>query len=171
MIRSLLLLLAACGAPAASTAIANSSDRPAAHRPLAVTIPPYGDVALEDGSIQLMDHNNGDQRVHIMNITRDFHGTATSWDDRPGVPTEMRRGTFPIDDDERAYIRTFSERIWRLAPTGRRTLPRAPGTNGYEWAVVMRRGDEVRAIDGGTISDEEDSNAIDEAVDFLDMHF
>jgi hypothetical protein len=132
-------------------------------------VPPFGDVSVEDGELKLMDHNNGDGRVHVMTVSRDYRGAKLSWADRPGPRTDVNTGTFPIDADERAQIQAWSQQIWQLAPSGRRSFPKLPDAKPYEWAIVMRRGDEVRVVEGGASDTQPDR--IEEAVDFLDMHF
>src|SRR4051812_19232233 len=112
-----------CATPAASTGPANvSMQRPPTSAPTEVTLRPFGVIKTEDGVIVLMDHNNGDKRVHVMTISRDFHGTKVSWNDVSGPPTEMRTDSFPISEDERGYIRSWSEQLWQLAPAGRRSF-------------------------------------------------
>lgn len=165
---------AACAQPVPPAAIGHHAapgPLPAANVRI-VTVAPYGEITIDDGAIVLMDHGNGDQRVHVMTISRDYHGAKLSWDDLAGPRSDVRRGTFPIDSDERAYIQSWAQRLWQLAPEGRRSFPRPPGsgTPPFEWAIVMRRGDEVRIVDGGA-EPEEDSEPVEEMTDFLDMHF
>jgi hypothetical protein len=125
-----------------------------------VTIAPYGDVAVDDGALELMDHNNGDGRVHVMTVSRDARGSKLSWADRPGPRTELR---------------SWSQQLWALAPSGRRSFPHPASVDGkpaYEWAFVLRRGEEVRVVDGGVSTGPDPAtDFIEGAVDFLDMHF
>lgn len=140
-----------------------------------VHIAPYGDFAVNDGDILLMDHNSGSLRVHVMTISRDFHGMKLSWADRPGPRAEVETADFPIGPDERQQILAWSSTLWGVAASGHVTLPHPPpdGTPPYEWAVVMRRGADLRVIEGAagqTVGDDTES-AIEGAVDYLDMHF
>ncbi len=167
---SVIVLAAACAKPPPPAAIGHHSEPVPAASVRTVSVSPYGEITIDDGALVLMDHNNGDQRVHVMTISRDYRGAKLSWDDRPGPRTGVERGTFPIDSEERAYIQSWSQRLWQLAPQGRRSFPRAMGTPPFEWAIVMRRGDEVRVVEGGAEPDE-DEEPVEEMTDFLDMHF
>jgi len=162
-------LCAACHSPASLPSPQEHRDDTLAQ---AVVVPPFGDLTIEDGALELLDHNSGDGRVHRLTVSRDFQGSTLSWADRPGPRSDVRVGTFPISPEERDQVRSWSEQLWRLAPGGRRSFPRAAGEGrpGYEWAIVVRRGAEVRVIDGGA-APATDSELIEGVVDFLDMHF
>ena len=166
---SWILVLCGCGTAATTAAPANRAPPPTAQT---LSIRPYGDITVEDGAIVLMDHNTGDDRVHLMTITRDFHGAKVSWTDKAGPRADVRSATFPISPEERDQIRSWSQPIWQLAPGGRRAFPKVASDTAYEWAIAMRRGSEVRVIEGGPSSGSDPTtNAIDPAVDYLDMHF
>ena len=96
-----------------------------------------------------------------------------SWDDQTGPPTEVRSKAFRIDPHERAEIQTWSEQLWPLARVGAgaTSRPAAGGTLEYEWAIVLRRGDEVRVLDGSVASGTRQPDSLENIVDFLDMHF
>jgi hypothetical protein len=50
-------------------------------------------------------------------------------------------------------------------------LPPPDGKIAYGWAIVVRRGDEVRVIEGGADGAEPQPDIIEGIVDFLDMEF
>src|SRR5262245_20636825 len=113
---SVLGAVAACSAPAASTALANTSvDGAPVSKTRTVNVPQFGDVAIEDGALQLMDRGSGDERVHVVTVSRDYRAMKSSWADRPGPRTEVRSDSFELSGDERAQIRSWSEELWQLA--------------------------------------------------------
>lgn len=177
MKRLVLLAIAACSAPAPVPVPANRvADRTPPATKKTVTFAVFGEIAIEDGGLVLMDRGNGDKRVHVMTISHDFHGTKKSWDDHPGPQTELRADAFPIDAEERDMIHSWLDPLWLLAPSGRRSFTRAVpnGTDVYEWVIVLRRGAEVRIVDdlGGPPADRDDQpDMLEGVVDFLDMHF
>ncbi|HET9990666.1 MAG TPA: hypothetical protein VFQ65_19185 [Kofleriaceae bacterium] len=174
LIRTWLLaaICASCAAPASAGPANHVAATPAAQAK-AVTVPPFGDVTIEDGALVLMDRGNGDKRVHYMHISRDYHGTTLSHDDVAGA--EPRRDTFPIDGDERGWIKNWSDQLWRLAPHGRKSYAKVKPASGdfFEWAIVLRRGNEVRVIEGGANASDKDPqpDLLEGPLDFLDMHF
>src|SRR5262245_10992818 len=95
----------ACGAPPPTAPPTNRATAAATTK--TVKLPPYGDLTVEDGALKLMDHNNGDGRVHVMTVSRDFHGSKLSWADRPGPRTDVNTGTFPISAEERDQLRSW----------------------------------------------------------------
>src|SRR5260221_11739977 len=105
-IRIAIATVAACGGPVRSTP-ANRVEATAGAKTKTASVPPFGDVSIEDGELKLMDHNNGDGRVHVMTVSRDYRGAKLSWADRPGPRTDVNAGTFPIDADERAQIQSW----------------------------------------------------------------
>ncbi len=170
----LAITTAACASAAAPTAPANHADRTTIAAIKTVNVPPFGDIAVEDGALELMDHNSGDERVHVLTVSRDSHGSKMSWADRPGARSDVKTGAVPISAEERDQIRSWSEQLWQLAPGGRRAFPKAPpdGKPAYEWAIMVRRGDEVRVIEGGaSTGPDTQPDIIEGVVDFLDMHF
>jgi hypothetical protein len=172
---ALAALLASCAAAPPATTPANSTaehTRPT--KTVTVTVAPFGEIAIDDGALVLADRGNGDERVHYMTVSRDFHGTKRSRADKPGAPSGVQTGTFPIDASERDWVRSWIEAMWPIAPSGRRTFKKPPpdGPTVYEWAIVMRRGDQVRIVEGGPQSDADPAPDVTESiVDFLDMHF
>jgi hypothetical protein len=158
---ALSIILAACAAPAATGPSSRIERPPAAAQN--VSVPPFGDVAIDDGAIVLMDHNTGDGHVHSITIARDLHASKTSWDDKPGSRAGVHTEDVTIDADERAKIQSWSTQLWQKAPAGKRTAPASPSSD-YEWAIVMRRGDDVRVL-------QPPDEILEGITDWLDMHF
>jgi hypothetical protein len=164
----------ACGAPAAAPIPANRS---VATAPVllsrTVSVPEFGEVAIEDGALQLMDRGSGDGRVHVITVSR-AGATKSSWDDKPGSPVHVDTGAIVISGEERTQLRSWAEQLWQLAPGGRRSFSTSPpdGKPPYLWAIVVRRGDEVRMVDGGALDGTSTQpDILEGVVDFLDMHF
>jgi hypothetical protein len=171
-----LALIAGCGAPATGT-VTPPSNVSSKVEPVVTTkpahVPPFGDFDLADGEVVIMDHNSGDGRVHVLAISRDYLAVKRSWTEQPR--SEVTSVPVQISVDERRTIAGWADQLWPMAPNGRLSLVKPPpdGTNPpYEWAVVLRRGGEVRVIEGGTGgSNDAIDTIIEGAVDFLDMHF
>ena len=166
--------IVSCKSPETSTTPENHADQVAGARASSstVTVSPYGELPIADGELVVMDHNSGDHRVHAVTLSPapDRPGSTLSWADRPGPRTEIRTDTVPLVAEQRDQIRYWSRQLWELAPAGRRSLekPAPPaGAAGYEWAAAVRRGDEVRVIDGGRSG----PDWIESLIDFLDMQF
>jgi len=171
---AIVVLGVACGTPAAPSAPANRAAETAPVSKLkTVTVQEFGEVAIEDGVLQLMDRGSGDGRVHVITISR-AGATKSSWDDKPGAPVHVITGSIQISDEERTQLRSWADQLWQLAPGGHRSYvgPPPDGTPRYVWAIVVRRGDEVRVIDGGASGGPSPQpDILEGVVDFLDMHF
>jgi hypothetical protein len=143
--------------------------------PKTVTVAPFGDVTIDDGAIMLMDRGNGDKRVHFMTVSRDYKGSTRSRDDVSGPPSGERHDAFPIDADERAQLEGWTTKLWKLAPHGRKSYKKVRPKSGdfFEWAIVVRRGDDVRVIEGGVNGSgaAHQADFLESPLDFLDMHF
>ena len=159
--RVLAMVCVLCGAASAGSATKT------------VKVAPFGDVTIEDGAIVLMDRGNGDKRVHFMTISHDFKGSTVSRDDVAGA--KPKSDSFSIDADERAQIKGWSDELWKLAPHGRKSYKkvRPPTGDFFEWAIVVRRGDAVRVIEGGVNGSgaAKQADFLESPLDFLDMHF
>ncbi len=163
--------LAAC-APTASTAPVNRSGAPTS-KPITLHVLPFGDVTIDDGAIQIMDRGTGDERVHVLTVSRDYRAAKASWPDRPGPRPEPKTDPLVLSNDQRGEVRSWLDPLWQLAPSGRRSFAKPPpdGKIAYGWAIVLRRGDEVRVIEGGASGAEPQPDIIEGIADFLDMEF
>ncbi len=161
----------ACSTPAANTPT-NRSGSPVA-KPFTISVSPFGEVAIDDGALELMDRGTGDMRVHVVTVSRDYRAAKASWSDRSGPRTDVKTETLALSNDQRDELRSWAEPLWQLAPGGRRSFARPPpdGKIAYGWAIVLRRGDEVRVIEGGAEGSEPQPDIIEGIVDFLDMEF
>lgn len=62
-------------------------------------------------------------------------------------------GSIQLDDDERRRLAAWSEAAWSLAPRGRASFFGAPAAPPrWVWAIVLRRGEEVRVLEGGGVT-------------------
>jgi hypothetical protein len=114
----------------------------------------FGDVTIDDGAVSIMD--GGIHGVQGHTIVIDRAGAAT-WERRlDGMQPNGKpgKGTFTPTADELAKVRAAANALWDQAASGHASF-NAPIENGpprWVWAIVIRRGDEVRYVDGGNLT-------------------
>jgi hypothetical protein len=150
-------LVSACGHGTEPTspppAAPVNAGNPPSTKPASAHTAMFGDVAIADGAIAIMD--GGIHGVQGHRIVIDPAGAAT-WERRlDGMQPSGKagKGAFAPAADELARARDAAAKLWELAPQGRRSFsaPIEDGPPRWVWAVVLRRGDEVRVVDGGSI--------------------
>ena len=114
----------------------------------------FGDVSIADGAIVLMDGGIHGVQGHTLVIPGT--GDAT-WERRLDGMQPIGKagsGTLALAADEATRLRTWADQMWALAPAGKKSYdaPIEHGPPRWVWAIVVRRGDEIRFLDGGGIS-------------------
>lgn len=127
----------------------HSDERPApAPRPMTIETSSFGPVTLPGNGASFMDGGTHGCIGHTLTVDNDRTATWEQRLDSMGDPSDCSgsgRRTLG-DEDWSAYLR-LSAALWDLAekpPEGERyfDVPR------YQWALVVRRGDEVRVFQG-----------------------
>ena len=114
----------------------------------------FDDVAIEAGAIHMMD--GGIEGVQGHTLVIPASGDAT-WARRlEGMQPSGKAGSgkLALTADDTAKLRGWSDGLWQLAPKGKASfdMPIGDGVPRWVWAIVMRRGDEVRVLSGGNMS-------------------
>jgi hypothetical protein len=145
------LALVACHDPAPPPA---APPPPATPGPKTVKVPMFNDVAIEAGAIHLMDGGIHGVQGHTLVIPAS--GDA-QWERRlEGMQPSGKAGSgkLALTAAETSKLHGWSDGLWDLAPKGtaRFDMPIDTGVPRWVWAIVMRRGDEVRVLSGGDMS-------------------
>jgi len=120
--------------------------------PMSVTTLYFNEIEIADGALAVMDGGTHGVQGHTVVINA---GGRATWERRleglrpQGSPGS---GSFVLGNDERALQRTWSNTVWDMAgPSGRARFfgDISEGPPRRVWAVVLRRGDEVRVVEGG----------------------
>ena len=114
----------------------------------------FGEVTIADGACALMD--GGIHGVQGHTLVVEASGDAT-WERRlDGMQPSGKAGSgrFRASAAEKARLHNWSDQLWQLASGGKKSFdpPIEQGPPRWVWAIVLRRGDEVRVLDGGGIS-------------------
>jgi hypothetical protein len=168
MLRSIAIVLfaGACWSgdappPATTTTTAKEPVMPRSTKPMTVKPAMFGDVTIEDGAIHLMDGGIHGVQGHTIVVPPD--GTRVTWERRvDGMQPSGKAGNGTIDlmRDELGRVRAWADAAWKLAPMGRKSFADpADGVPRWVWAIVVRRGDEIRVLDGGGMSPPDDAPA------------
>jgi hypothetical protein len=153
-----LLLVCSCSSRSSQTDPVEQREPPArkppATAPKTVKVPMFNEVSIADGAIHLMD--GGIHGVQGHTVVLAATGSAT-WERRlDGMQPsgEAGAGQLELTADEAAQVRGWAEGLWALAPTGKASFdpPIEQGPPRWVWAIVLRRGDEVRVLSGGAIA-------------------
>jgi hypothetical protein len=120
--------------------------------PKTVDVAMFGNVAIADGAIAIMD--GGIEGIQGHTVVLPATGSPT-WARRieglqpAGKPGE---GTLTLSSEEGARWRGWSDPLWALAPNGSASFLTATSEGPrWVWAIVMRRGPEARVLTGGGI--------------------
>jgi hypothetical protein len=119
-----------------------------------VKVSMFGGVSIADGAIAVMDGGIHGVQGHTLVIPAS--GNAT-WERRlDGMQPIGKAGSgqLALTADEATRWHAWADELWKLAPTGKAAFD-APISNGpprWVWAIVLRRGDEVRVLSGGAIA-------------------
>lgn len=119
-----------------------------------VKVSMFGQVAIADGAIILMDGGIHGIQGHTLSVPS---AGATTWERRlDGMYPNGKAGSGSVELDaaELTDLRTWADGMWKLAAKGSVSFdpPREHGVPHWVWAIVLRRGDEVRVLDGGGMS-------------------
>jgi hypothetical protein len=114
----------------------------------------FGEVAIADGEVAVMDGGIHGVQGHTLRIDRDGGGR---WERRveslqpSGKPGA---GTFKPSPDELKSLRAWADRLWSAAGTkgGSYFPPPDRGPPRWVWAIALRRGGEVRTLEGGAMA-------------------
>jgi hypothetical protein len=114
----------------------------------------FGEVETDGVALAVMDGGIHGVQGHTIVVRLD--DTAT-WERRlDGLQPSGRAGRGPLQltDVERRQLEAWSRAAWDAAgPSGRASFFVDPsqGPPRWVWAVVVRRGDEVRLVEGGAL--------------------
>ena len=114
----------------------------------------FGDVSIADGAITVMDGGIHGVQGHTLVIPAT--GDAT-WERRLDGMQPIGKagaGQLTLTADEATRLHGWADGLWKLAATGKSSFD-APIENGpprWVWAIVLRRGPEVRTLSGGGIA-------------------
>jgi hypothetical protein len=114
----------------------------------------FGEVDAPDGGIALMD--GGIHGVQGHTIIAPPSGAA-KWERRiDGVQPLGKPGSGELDpsSEERARLASWRDAVWDLAGAGkdRYWSDFSHGPPRWVWVIAVRRGDEIRAVQGGDMS-------------------
>jgi hypothetical protein len=121
---------------------------------MTVKVSMFGDVAIADGAIHVMDGGIHGVQGHTLVIAATG---AASWERRlDGMRPSGKAGAGQVQltADEAARVRGWADELWELAPAGKASFdqPIERGPPRWVWAIVLRRGDQVRVLSGGGIA-------------------
>jgi len=112
----------------------------------------FGEVTLADGELAVMDGGTHGVQGHTVVLGPDG---GAAWERRlEGMSPSGKpgSGSFRPTHEELGRLGAWSERIWELAARDVRFYPSIHhGPPRWVWAIVLRRGDETRALEGGAI--------------------
>jgi len=111
----------------------------------------FGEVSLDVGGTAFMD--GGTHGVAGHSLVIDANGN-TSWERRTGSvePTGKEgKGSITLGSAEQERLGVWTEKLWQLAGAGTREFypPIEEGPPRWVWAIVIRRQDETRILEGG----------------------
>jgi hypothetical protein len=155
IVLSALLLLGAARGPAATGPPPREAKPPEAtarNAPAELTY--FGTVAVLDGGLAVMDGGTHGVSGHTILLARD--GSAT-WERRVDGSSRAGRagsGAFRPSADERALLARWRERAWVAAGAGAARIFPDPseGPPRWVWAIVQRRGKQLRVLEGAAIA-------------------
>jgi hypothetical protein len=108
----------------------------------------FGDVEVADGELVVMDGGIHGVQGHTLRVAPD--GSAR-WERRveslqpSGKPGA---GSARLSADEAGRVKAWGDAVWPLG--GKSWYPPPDrGPPRWVWAIVLRRGDEIRALEGG----------------------
>ena len=119
----------------------------------------FGIVPMADGELAAMDGGTHGVSGHTVRVLPD--GTAR-WERRLDSMRPTGRagsGALSLETGEPARIAAWAEEAWRLGDPAKPWPPPAAGGDHpfvprppppWVWAVLVRRGDEVRSVEGST---------------------
>lgn len=120
-----------------------------------IAVPMFADVSIADGAVHLMDGGIHGVQGHEIVV-------PASLDDAPWKrridslrPSgKANAGTLGLDTHDRASFQQWADSLWQLAPRGKASFdgPLAGGPSRWVWAIVLRRGAEVRVLSGGSMT-------------------
>lgn len=116
----------------------------------------FGEVSIPDGALAVMDGGIHGVSGHTVVVGAD--GVAT-WERRLDSLQPIGRvgsGRFQLTAEELSRVARWRDRAWETAAGERLFFSGAradqpPPVPRWVWAVVVRRGDEVRTLEGGSI--------------------
>jgi len=111
----------------------------------------FGDNDAHDGGISLMD--GGVHGVQGHTIYLPVTGEAR-WErriDSVGPSGKAGGGMFLPTDEERARALAWGDELWELAAQ-KKSYQAINEPPRWVWAIVIRRGDELRLIEGGAVT-------------------
>jgi hypothetical protein len=128
----------------------------------------FGECDVADGRIAMHDGGMHGVQGHSIEIGAD--GTA-SWHRRlDGMQPRGNpgSGSFAPTEMERADLERWAEAAWELAGAGRdRFYPTQPEPPRWVWCVLVRRGAEVRMVQGGGVTQGGEPAELAPALDWL----
>lgn len=117
----------------------------------------FGEVAIDDGAIQLADGGIHGVQGHTLIVPA--RGDA-KWERRTDSMQPRGKagsGTLKLTADESKQLHAWADKMWDLAPKGKASydMDIKDGLPRWVWVIVLRRGDEVRVLEGGATSSPE----------------
>ena len=114
----------------------------------------FGNVTLDTGTIYLADGGIHGVQGHTLVVAAS--GDAR-WERRlDGLQPSGKAGvgTLKLAADEAKQLVAWADRLWDLAPKGKASFDPDPknGPPRWVWVIVIRRGDEVRILQGGDMA-------------------
>jgi len=114
----------------------------------------FGDISITDGAIMVMDGGIHGVQGHTLVIPAT--GDAT-WERRlDGMQPSGKAGAgqLALAADEVTRLHGWADGLWQLAPNGKAAFdpPIEHGPPRWVWAIILRRGAEVRVLSGGGIA-------------------
>lgn len=117
-------------------------------------LPYFGDVTLADGAVVVMDGGTHGVQGHTLEIAPSGDGTWQRRLDGFRPSGKAGAGRVELTPDEAERLRRWSDELWALASAGGPSLepPSPSGPPRWVFAIVLRREDEVRVVQGGGVA-------------------
>ncbi len=121
--------------------------------PIKLEVPMFGEVTINDGELLLMDGGIHGVQGHRLRVPPTG---AAAWDrsvDSFHPSGKAGAGELVLTSEERATLKGSADALWELAANGQTSFdqPIEKGPPRWVWAIVLRRGDEVRVLSGGDV--------------------
>jgi hypothetical protein len=116
-----------------------------------IAVPMFEKVVVPDGATMVMDGGIEGVQGHTVTVTAD--GRAT-WERRIETMQPSGKegsGAVPLTEADRSSWATWRDGLWQLGASEKTDFnpPPSEGPPRWVWAIVMRRGKEVRLLHGG----------------------
>lgn len=134
--------------------VAKEAEVPAQRDTIDVKTRYFGTVSVADGAVAIMDGGTHGNAGHTIVAAPDGAATWARRIDSMRPDGVAGKGDFELSADEHERLRVWADDVWDYAgPDSTEMFPPVEkGAPRWVWAIVVRRGDEVRVLQGGSIA-------------------